>query len=174
MFNTMCYFNSKSIIYYGSKREIKIPFDQFEFCFPSNKNPQIFWNKAVAELFNSRGASLHQLYHLAAVIEKIFPGGWAWEEQFEYYENLFYSEKTSIEVYMKAHNMYVRPEFFDDYSEWSWMAKVEEWFKDQGLYKTREEIESETVRKVKELIYDRALTDFIVLPEILQKMSDRT
>lgn len=173
MFNTICYFSTKSINYYGIKKETKIPFVQLDYGFPSRSNDQIYWSSAVHDLYTSGNCYLSQLYHLAAVVEKIYPGRWAWEEQFEYYENSFQADKTSTKAYMKAHNMHVRPEFYDDFFEWQFMAHVQKWFDEQGLSKTEDQIKEETAAQVKELILDRSKKDFIKLSEKLLQIIDK-
>lgn len=163
MISSMYRMEEDGIIYHDIKDSIKIPYERFEYIRISGKF-KILESEVMITLANSKAGSIYRLYHLAAILQKLHPDvAWDWITQFTSYEKQVYRHTVNHHIYFEAHGLTKYPNFQDDFASWQFDLRIDNWFKEKGLYKSDEELNELAAKKVQELIYDRAKTDFIDL-----------
>jgi len=161
--SSMYSLTENGIIYYDYDiREYFIPFSQIGFG--RETQPGLIYNMQIDMMIEKKFTTLSAYYHLAALIEKCFPNMCHWEKQMLVVEK-FVNNELGVRNYFKVHGLIKWPKFYDDFSSDNFDAHFECWIKSQDGYKSQEQIVNEVSGKIQKLIYEKSVSDFIILDD---------
>lgn len=162
IFQSLYHLEDDAIIYYKQHNgTISVPFLDFQLVIV-NPNGKLS-SKAMDNLIQNPQSSLSACYHQAAIHQKYLPGEWDWQTMLLFKERMEYEKVAGEKAYLKAKGRITRPEFFGEYDFDEYLERITKWAKENGLFRTEEEIQQMTRTKIDKLIIERSQTEFIQL-----------
>ena len=160
-YSSMYRLTNQGIVYYTQTfKEHFIPFEELSIGYDTGDG---LFRSGQLEMLEQNGGTLHSRFHLAALIEKFFPGGWDWDRQLTVLPLIEFELQNGHKLFMREHGYFTYPDFGNDYDEWEFEARIQKWLEERGYPEAKEAYKVKLEEDIQSLVYDLSKTDFIQL-----------